>query len=54
MSYTDQDVREGRRLMNEGCENRLVTYLCSSPVFSIFMDRVPSTLHASASSCPPA
>ncbi|MFE5957021.1 hypothetical protein [Streptomyces rubiginosohelvolus] len=24
MSYTDQDVREGRRLMNEGCENRLV------------------------------
>ncbi|MGW1659195.1 hypothetical protein [Streptomyces atratus] len=24
MSYTDQDVREGRRLMNEGCENGLV------------------------------
>ncbi|MER5632639.1 hypothetical protein [Streptomyces nitrosporeus] len=24
MSYTDQDVREGRQLMNEGCENRLV------------------------------
>ncbi|WJV51737.1 hypothetical protein [Streptomyces flavofungini] len=24
MSYTDQDVREGRALMNEGCENRLV------------------------------
>ncbi|MFF9922801.1 hypothetical protein ACF1HG_35420 [Streptomyces globisporus] len=23
MSYTDQDVREGRRLMNEGCQNRL-------------------------------
>ncbi|MEU5582757.1 hypothetical protein ABZ791_28595 [Streptomyces huasconensis] len=24
MSYTDQDVREGRRPMNEGLENRLV------------------------------
>lgn len=24
MSYTDQDVREGRRLMNDGRENRLV------------------------------
>ncbi|MEU7158891.1 hypothetical protein [Streptomyces chrestomyceticus] len=24
MSYTDQDVREGRQLMHEGLENRLV------------------------------
>jgi hypothetical protein len=31
MTYTGQDVREGHRLMNEGCENRLVISDGSGP-----------------------